>query len=138
MKDARQAPLAASVVALTLLFSGCLGGTAPVPRIAVSPLTDPQVNAQPNWTVGWAFEVFESIGDNVSASLSTDGPAGWTTRLLQETLTFPKANDRRVTFLLVDIPRDQANGSFELRLHAAIGADTAQTLVHVAVSRPAS
>lgn len=138
MTKGHKAPLAAVVFALSLLVAGCLGGTTPVPKVAVTALTDVEVNAQPNWTVGWAMEVFESIGDNLTAELAPTVPAGWGQTLLRTTLNFSKANDRRVTFLLVDIPVDQANGTYDVSLKATVGAESAQANLKVHVSRPNS
>lgn len=135
MKYDRAPALGAVVLALSIVVSGCLAGPAPTPKLAVTVLSDADLNAQPNWTVGWAFEVFESVGDNQTAFVAADAPAGWTARFLKSNLSFDKANERRVTFLLLDVP-ETANGTYAFKISASIGGERAEAGVSVKVTRP--
>lgn len=136
MRIARNPAVLAAILALSVAVSGCLGGPAPVPKVKVTVLTDTEVSAQPNWTVGWAVEVFESTGDNLTGTLTTDAPAAWNARFLNASVLIEKANGRKTTFLFADIPADQANGTYAFTVHAAVGADSASAPASVKVGRP--
>jgi hypothetical protein len=135
MANPRAGAIAAIFVGAAVLFSGCLSGPTPVPKVQVTLLTDHDLVATPGWTVGFAFEVFESVGDNVTVLLSATA-GDWQTRLLNSSFTFAKANGRHTTFLLVDIPADAGNGTVPVKISAALGGDSAQATGTIRVSRP--
>ncbi|HKZ59214.1 MAG TPA: FKBP-type peptidyl-prolyl cis-trans isomerase [Candidatus Thermoplasmatota archaeon] len=136
MSYSRATAASSVVLALSILLSGCLAGPAPVPKVSVSLLTDAEVVAQPGWTVGWALEAFESIGDNQTVALSTDAPGSWNARFLNASLNISKANGRHTTFLLADVPSDLANGTYPFKVFASLGADRAEAAASLRVVRP--
>ena len=129
------APLAATM-GLAVLLAGCLAGTPPVPRLSVTLRTDAEVQASPGWTVGWAVGVNESVEVNRTVTVSWDLPAGWNGRALKTDLLVEKVNGGNATFLLVDVPADQADGTYPITVRATMGADTAQAAASVKVARP--
>ncbi len=138
MERHRASGLLAAALALAVLSSGCLSGPAATPRVLLTFLSDPEVQASPGWTVGWAFETFESVADNATVTLTAQAPVGWSTRLLRDNFTFDKAHERHSTFLLVDVPSDAQNGTFAVNVAAALGADRAEITGSVRVARPDS
>jgi len=136
MKAARMVPVTAVVVVLFVVGSGCLFAPPPAPKFTLTLLTDSQVDAQPNWTVGWALEVYQAFGDNQNATLTVEPPQAWSARFLNSTFHFTKSGDRHATFLIVDVPPGQDNGTYDVRIHAAIGAERVDSTAKVKVSRP--
>ncbi len=137
MKSRRAGPIAAILMGAAILVSGCLAGPTPVPKLQLTILTDHDLVASPGWTVGFAFEVFESVGDNVTVLL-TASAGDWQTRLLNSSFAFAKADGRHTTFLLVDIPADAGNGTLPVTISAALGGDSAVATGSIRVTRPAA
>ena len=137
MRNPRFAPILAAILALSVALGGCLSGPTPPPKVAVSFLSDAEVLASPGWTVGWAVEVFESVTDNGTVAVTSEAPPGWAPRFIKPEMLVEKANGRKATFLLVDIPADAANGTYSVKVRAAMGADTAEVTGTVKISRPA-
>ena len=136
MNNPRAAAILAATLAFAVALSGCLSGTPPEPKLAVTILTDVEVTASPGWTVGWAVEAFQNVGPNLTVVVSPEVPAGWTARFLKTDLFIEQARQRKDTFLLVDIPASAANGTYNLKVHATMGADTAAAGMTVKVSKP--
>jgi len=136
MGTARTVPLTAVVLAIFVAGSGCLFAPPPAPKFALTLLTDSEVNAQPNWTVGWALEVYQALGDHQNATLTVEPPQNWNSRFLKSELSYAKSGDRHSTFLLVDIPPTQDNRTYDVKIHAAIGAERVDSTAKVKVSRP--
>lgn len=136
MLSTRANPGAAVILSMAILFAGCLGGTPPAPKLSVTILSGGQVDAQPNWTVGWAVEVFQSVGENQTVTLSAEPPSGWTSRVIKSELNFTHGGEKHVTFVLVNIPDTQANGSYSVKFHASLGGERAEATATVVVSRP--
>jgi FKBP-type peptidyl-prolyl cis-trans isomerase 2 len=136
MKNPRAVPILASTVAIAVVLSGCLGGSTPVAKVALTLLSDADISASPGWTVGWAVEAFESTTENGSVALSAEAPPGWTSRLIDNPLTIQRKEGRNVTFLLVDIPADAANGTYNVKVRGTVGADSSEATGTVRVSRP--
>ena len=138
MNNPRAAGLLAATLALAVALSGCLSGTAPTPKLAVNILSDIDLTASPGWTVGWAVEVFQSVGPNTTVAVTPEVPDGWGARFLKSDMLIELANGRHSTFMLVDIPASAANNTYHLKVHAAAGADKAEATVNVKVSKPDS
>lgn len=136
MRYARAPAISAAILALSVVLTGCLAGPASVPKVTLLLLTDADLAAQPGWTVGWALEAFESVGENQTVALSTDAPAAWNAHFLNASVEIAKASGRHTTFLLADIPLDLANGTYPFKVFATLGSDRAQAAASVRVARP--
>jgi hypothetical protein len=136
MENPRAAAILAATLAFAVALSGCLSGTPPTPKVAVNILSDIDLTAAPGWTVGWAVEVFQSVGPNGTVTVTNDAPAGWSAHFIKGSMLIPLVNGRSMTFLLVDIPANAANDTYHLKVHAALGGDGADAAVSVKVSRP--
>jgi hypothetical protein len=136
MNNPRAGAILAATLALAVALSGCLSGTPPTPKLAVTVLTDTEITASPGWTVGWAVEAFQAVGPNLTVVVSPEAPPGWTARFLKSDLFIEQANGRKSTFMLVDIPASAANGTYPLKVHATLGAETAAAALSVKVTKP--
>jgi FKBP-type peptidyl-prolyl cis-trans isomerase 2 len=116
--------------------AGCLGGPAPADPVTVTLLTDASISAQPGWTVGWPVNVGQTVGDNQSANLTVSAPPGWTAWYLKPSLNLSTSGKNGTSFLLVDIPADAADGSYEVSVGAAVSDKSGSATATVQVSRP--
>ncbi len=123
MNNPRAAGILAATLAFAVALSGCLSGTPPTPKLAVNILSDIDLTASPGWTVGWAVEVFQSVGANTTVAVTPEAPDGWSARFLKSDM-------------LVDIPASAANNTYHLKVHAAVGGEKAEAAVSVKVSKP--
>lgn len=136
MENPRAGAVLAAVLAAAVAMSGCLAGAPAEPKLTLTVLTDPEISAVAGWTVGWAVEVFESTTKNASITLVPEAPAGWNPRMVKNPLTIAEPHGRNVSFLLVDIPADAANNTYNVKVTATLGGDSAETSGKVKVSRP--
>jgi FKBP-type peptidyl-prolyl cis-trans isomerase 2 len=136
VSNSPRAGLTAVTVVLTLAVAGCLGGDQTPDPVTISLISDAEISAQPGWTVGWAVNVGQTVGDNQSAALTVNPPPGWVARYLKPTLDINTSGKNATSFLLVEIPADAADGSYEVKANAQVGDRTVTATGKVEVRRP--
>lgn len=136
MSGSPRVALTALTVSLAILVAGCLGGPAATSPVTIALLTDSSISAQPGWTVGWPVNVGQTVGENQTAALSVSAPAGWNAHYLKPSLDLPVSGTNLTSFLLVEIPQDAAEGSYQVTVSVDVGDQSTSTTGTVEVSRP--
>lgn len=136
MARARVYPAATAVVCLALLVAGCLGGPAAKPPLMATVVSDSTVSAQPGWTVGFAVNVYQSVGNNKTAAITIDAPAGWNARVLKPNLVINTSGANLTTFLMADVPANAENNTYSITVNVALDDKTATAHCSVKVERP--
>ena len=138
MARARVYPAATAVVCIALLVAGCLGGPPAKAPLVATVVSDASVSAQPGWTVGFAVNVYQSVGANKTAALTIDAPAGWNARLLKPDLVINTSGANLTTFLLADVPATAENNTYTITVHVTLEDKTAKATCTVEVERPSA